>query len=376
MSLLVLDGSAIGSRAETSEPAVHIVQGRKAIVGMQDVLAELCERCGQAGAMDDLDYYLTRPALKKTPNLMLISNRANLGGGPTKASDLLGAVILYEYKIGGIHTGTYATDDSTGRRALVAPAELRGRFAALICKWLVEAGAQTVLVTFRGERGVSEWSNPKSQFRQTVDAWGPVVAMSRSKVKKTVVERVNLGYLPIASSFEETLAKLGKRTRTHMRSFRRRAEQELGCTFHTDAKISREEFMELNRRCMFAVSNSIAAWRYDSAQQLRTPFMVGIRGRDGRWLSMAGGRLVHGVMELKWQMNLSELAAFSLGTVMRSYLLENGVGLGATEFFIEGGTNHSMRNAFVNEWSTDVLVQRHSLTAFGGAEDGEAPDAG
>jgi len=40
---------------------------------------------------------------------------------------------------------------------------------------------------------------------------------------------------------------------------------------------------------------------------------------------MAGGRLGHGVMELKWQMNRSDMAAFSLGTVMRAYLLEHGL---------------------------------------------------
>jgi hypothetical protein len=210
MSVLVLDGLTVESRADVTEPAVRVVRGRDSILGMKDVLAELGARCGQAGAMDDLHYYLSRPgALKKTPNLILISKRGEPSGGPVKVSDLLGAVILYEYRISGIHTGTYATDDSTGRRTLVAPAELRGRYAALICKWLVEAGAQTVLVTFRGEQGDSEWSNPKSQFRQTVDAWGPVVAMIRSKVRKTVVERVNLGYLPIASSFEGTLAALG-----------------------------------------------------------------------------------------------------------------------------------------------------------------------
>jgi len=62
-----------------------------------------------------------------------------------------------------------------------------------------------------------------------------------------------------------------------MRSFRRRAEQELGCSFVADAKLSKEEFLELNRGSMYAAPDSIGAWRYDSLQLLETPFMVGIR---------------------------------------------------------------------------------------------------
>ena len=41
MSLLVLEGLTIGSRADTTEPAVHVIRGRDAILGMKDVLAEL-----------------------------------------------------------------------------------------------------------------------------------------------------------------------------------------------------------------------------------------------------------------------------------------------------------------------------------------------
>jgi len=108
--------------ADTSQPAVRVVRGARR--SWNEGCAGGAERAVRASGRDGRSGLLSLPtgALKKTPNLILISNRAEANDGAVEASELLGAVILYEYRISGIHTGTYATDDSTGRRTLVAPA--------------------------------------------------------------------------------------------------------------------------------------------------------------------------------------------------------------------------------------------------------------
>jgi hypothetical protein len=70
------------------------------------------------------------------------------------------------------------------------------------------------------------------------------------------------------------------------------------------------------------------------------------------------------VTVLHWQMNAAGFEKDSLGTVMRSYLLEHEAALGARMLVIYGGTVHSMGNSFVHEQVTDLVVQRRSVGAL------------
>lgn len=85
-----------------------------------------------------------------------------------------------------------------------------------------------------------------------------------------------------------------------------------------------------------------------------------MRDRDGRWLSLIGGRHYDCNMELYWQMNRTDIPSHSLGTAMRALLIEHEVALGMRRMYIEGGTTHSMSHAFVREKSTDLIVIRQS----------------
>jgi len=78
-------GRTVGaSSAET--PTIRVLRGRGAEARMAEMLQELCQRTGQSGTMECLDYLLHTPtALKKTPILVLVGPDArrecNAGDG-------------------------------------------------------------------------------------------------------------------------------------------------------------------------------------------------------------------------------------------------------------------------------------------------------
>ena len=177
-------------------------------------------------------------------------------------------------------------------------------------------------------------------------------------------ERTIHGYLPLSKTFDATLARIGQRTRSNLRYYRRRAEADLGCVFLPQVEVTREEALRFNRQCMYAVPAAVAGWRYDSLKELKEPVFMGIKDREGRWLSMLGGRRYGDHRsEILWQMNRRGHATSSLGTVMRSYYIEHEIAHGSRRMYIEGGTPHPIKFSFVPEELTDLVVMRRTLTA-------------
>ena len=352
MSATVFDRPFTGPQFDMPDHGIHIVRGREPILRMQQALADLSVRCDQTGAMDDLAYFLSKPgALKKIPCLILISigsEPSTKSGENLSADELVAALLLYEHKAAGHGIRIFATDDTTGRRTLVAPPPLRSAVAMIASRKLLDVGARSILISFRHEA-------------PTIDpSFAGVLQDATSLSQWATREREIVGYLPLEGTFDATLAKMGQRTRNHLRYYRRRAETQLGCSFFPAVEIGRTEFLALNRECAYTVSDEVAGWRYDSLKDLEIPLVMGSRDRDGRWLSLIAGRRHHARMEVHWQMNRSDLPEHSLSTVMRAYLIEHEISQGTTRLYFEGGTTHSMNHSFVPERSTDLIVMRRS----------------
>jgi hypothetical protein len=90
-------------------------------------------------------------------------------------------------------------------------------------------------------------------------------------------------------------------------------------------------------------------------------FCVGVKTPDGQWVSLLGGRRHHEVSEIDWQMNRAGLEKYSVGTVIRAYLIEHEIEIGTGRLYFEGGTPHSMRHAFISEKAVDIVVAKRSL---------------
>jgi len=338
-------------------PVVHCVTGREPVLRLSRSLVELSARCGQPGAMNDIAYFLSKPgALPRIPNLLLVARTPEVDLKSPKLDDLVGALLIFEQNIAGIGVGAYATNDRAGRHTLIAMAPDRSRVVALVCRALLERGAHLILMSYRaGVSGGNDATNNPPLLEVAEQGMG----VARWALRKRTIP----GYLPLSTTFEATLAKIGQRTRSNLRYYRRRAETHLGCVFLSQIEVTRKEVLRFNRQCMYAVPASVAGWRYDSLKDLKEPVFMGIKDREGRWLSLLGGRRYGDRSEILWQMNRSGHATSSLGTVMRSYCIEHEIAHGSRRLYIEGGTPHPIKFSFVPEELTDLVVMRRTLTA-------------
>lgn len=228
---------------ERPEEVVRHIGGRTAILRLSESLTAFGERCGQAGAMRDLGYFLSKPgALPRTPHLRLIAPR---GASAHLPEALLGAVLIFEQKMAGIGLGAYATNDRSGRGNLIARAGDRGAVAGLAAQWLMRRGAHLVLMSYQAEEGDrtgASLAEPLSELR------------SRRGISWAWREREIPAYLPLPDTLEEALAGLGKRTRRNLRYYRRRVEAELCAAFVPEVEVSREQL----RR---SIADACSLWR-------------------------------------------------------------------------------------------------------------------
>ncbi len=340
----------------STESEWHIVKGREAILAMHEPLSQLAEACGQQGAMQDMAYFLSKPGLlRRTPHLMLIFRGKKPPVEQITAEHLLGALLLYDYRLASCSIGVFTTNDRSGRNTLVAPAPLRSRLAEFAARIMVDRGAHVVLISFRDETPAGQeslWRPPHSgSSRGIASRW--------ARREREIPE-----YLPLESTYDGTLANIRPKTRTNMRSFRRRAEKELGCTFIPCVEIPRKEFLTFSREAMYAVPDRVALWRYDILRELASPLFMGMKDGDGRWLSLVGGRRFNANSEILWQMNRDGLQRYSLSLVMRGYFIEHEIAAGSRRFYLEGGTPHPIRHSFVSEKLIDLAVLRRSPAAL------------
>jgi len=340
-----------------SEPVVHVVTGRENVLRLSHKLIEFSTLCDQPGAMQDIDYFLSKPgALPRIPHLLLVSRGPDLNLANPNLDDLVGVLLIFEQSLVGYRVGAFATNDRAGRNTLVAQPRDRARVAALASRALLKRGAHLILMSFCADESFGSAAEVEPPLFEAAQDGRSVARWARR-------DRTIPGYLPLSVSFDATLAKIGQRTRSNLRYYRRRAEQQLGCVFLPQVEISRGEFLSFNNECMFAVPAEVAGWRYDSLKELANPLLLGVKDRDGRWLSMLGGRRYHDRSELLWQLNREGFAANSLGTVMRSYFIEHEIAQGSRRLYIEGGTENPIRFSFMPENLTDLVVVRRTLVA-------------
>lgn len=332
------------------QAAVYVRRGREDVLKSEGLLTHFADLCEQPGVMSDLAYFLGKPGiLKRTPILLLISREGGIADAELEAPQLLGALMLYEYHLSGFKMHFYTSNDRSGRNTLLAPPALRTEAALFAARWLQEQGAQVTLLSFRQTPASADGTSSQLMPASHSSLW----AMRQREIPE---------FLPLAPTYDETLAAIGQRTRSNLRYYRRRTERELGCSFLPQLEISREDLLVFNRQCMFAAPSAVVSWRLETMNSLQDPVLMGLRDRDGRLLSVIGGRRVGKSSEVLWQMNRNGLRHLSLSLVMRSYFLEHEIDRGANRFYIEGGTGHPIRESFTTGTVTDLAVLRKSPT--------------
>lgn len=329
---------------------IHLVCGRQPILQMQSMLMDFGERCNQAGAMADIGYFLSKPGiLPKDPCLLLVTRFPVRDAQTIQADDLEAAVLLHRYKVFGCSLKIFSTNDRSGYETLVAPPAMRSRMAGLVSRCLLNNGAVAVMICFRED---------DSQERPSGIAESLLTGACLRWARR---DHMIMDHLPLAATYDETLAHVGKRTRRNLRYYRKQAEADLGCVFVPQVEITKDEFLAVNRESMYAVSDKAAAWRYDSLHDVAEPLLVGIKDRDGRWLSLLGARRHRDGSRILWQVNRNGFENYSLGVVMRSYFIEHEVAQGSQRLYMEGGTGHSIGHSFLKAQVSELAVIRRSL---------------
>jgi hypothetical protein len=327
-----------------------VIRGIRNILDILPLLSDLCVSSGQQGAWEDLQYFFSPACTRlKVPHILLLVRRPMLSPQALILSDLLAGVLTFEYEVCGIGTRIFATDDLTGRRTVISPRSIRSEVAIAATRFLMRKRARIGLISYQDPHQVAA-ASILDFLRE--DSGRHCSAVQHREIYDSLV---------LESTFEETLAKLGRHTRRNLRYYRRKAVRDLGCQFVSDVKMSKEEFQDLDRRSSFPVSATVSSARYDASVSSSISFVAGIRDRYGNWLSIVGGKRANNLAELYWQLNLASLPSYSLSTVMRSFLIEHEISLGTKKLAAEGGTPHMMRLSFDQAFVTDIIFRRNNI---------------
>lgn len=365
----------VPTAAPVAQP--HVVRGREPILALQPLLAEFASSCEQAGEADSLPHFLSTPdALKKRPCLVLIArgtaSPVDSSGTPI-LSELAGAVLLFEYlglpRKSALATRVYTTTDGTGRRNVFAPPGQRARIAGLAAHALIQAGACIIQINFSESHSdrtqhpdpnslAASHDTPTDREEQAILKALREGPSPLPRSHWNLHHRVVQLYLPLLDTYDQTLARIGQKTRANLRYYRRKAEAELGAAYVPEVHIDRASFLAFNQECFHKVSQQVASARFDHLGDTPTAYLRGLRDQNGRWLALVRGRRQHGFVEIDWQMNSTQYPAYSLATSVRSFLIEHEVTLGSTRLYVEGTTAMAIGRSFLWGPASELTLKR------------------
>ena len=286
---------------------------------------------------------VARPLIQKDeamldPQFFLAS--MTKGWGPRvvavyNAGDLVGIMYTKERVISGIPTGIVYGDGSLGGILLSNPVHQQSAFRV----------ATEMLLASPGIRGlrllVLRSSGEYDAVRQLIASRSVDGGCSSVENNYAPLWKIH-DHLPLTATYEQFLEGLGSTTRHNFRYYRRRFEAS-GNTFMEI--LSMDEFRavarELRPKSKFTAQSALADFEncLDMVTATRRPLAVGLKHRDGKWLSVLGGWYRPGGAVLRFQCNYDvDFNADSLSTVLRAYLIEHLIRLGLKELVIWGGT--------------------------------------
>ncbi|MDP9039296.1 MAG: hypothetical protein M3O02_08490 [Acidobacteriota bacterium] len=321
---------------------VRLLKGRTKVLKECASLGDLCAECDQTAALANLEYCFQRPRFRqRRPALVLLER---FGSGVWRPA---AAVLVYEYLLFGIGTGIYAADFLGGARSIVAPRELRPAVALIAAQALLKRRGLLVQLSYEGEQLPDEAAASALPGR----GWA-------SRLRQIS------GYLCVERDLDQTLGRLGRRTRRNLRHYRRLASSALGAELVVSPQLSKSEFLEFSRRSDFAVPAGEALSRYEAIAALPSSVFLGLRTSAGDWLCFIGGYRKGPDVMVEWQINRRDMAAFSLSTTGRAFLLEYAVQQGVRRLYFVRGTTSSIRNSMISEQIVDVVAARRCMPGW------------
>jgi len=242
-----------------------------------------------------------------------------------RGSEIAGIVYAKERVLAGHRLGIVYADLTFGSILVGDPLESADTFRV----------ALAALLGYPGIRGV----------RLRVRRNSPEVAAVRKLLALTRLDahfsRVNdHAVLSLPRTYEQLLRSFGSTTRHNFRYYRRRCEA-AGHVYVDNIPLHelRSAASDLEAKCSIPSQPGAVDRMINMTATAEQPFAVGLRDRNGDWLSVICGvyRQTAGVLLLQLN-NDRDFRDLSLSTVLRGYLIETLIQQGMGEFIIWAGT--------------------------------------
>jgi len=269
----------------------------------------------QNDILRDPEYFLASVSKGWTPRVVAVR----------RGSELAGVVCAKERSLRGHRLGVVYADLTFGSTLFGGPLEQQDTFLIALATLLASAGTRGIRLRVR---------RPSPELA----AVRRLHACSRLDVHFSRVK--DHASLSLPGTYEQLLLSFGSTTRHNFRYYRRRFEKaghvyldnlspdELRlAAFYLEAKCSRlSDGKPIDR----LLEMTAAADR---------PLAVGLKHRNGEWLSVVCGVYTHAAGVLLLQLNNDrDFPRDSLSVVLRGYLIESLIHQGMKEFIIWAGT--------------------------------------
>lgn len=318
---------------------LSLLQTHRDVLDLSPAVLELARNSVPQYDLTNLpEYFLARMAPSSRPSVILCHEEGKL----------VGVMYLKERQICGVQTGWCFGGDETGRGLVTASPERESEVITRSCQFLLGRGMHALRLRWRCLDGAMPTSG---------------IMGSGLQVVSSTEDQPDGDRLELPGDYEEFLAGLGSHTRRNLRYYRRKAEAE-GICFVPNIDVEEYE------RAVEALKE-IADFPHDLVRQERDrrffqihgePLLMGLQGRDGRFVSILAAVRFEKCLHILSQLNDQSLRRLSISIVLRSYLLEEAIARGFTSIHFVNGSS-PMLGRYCQPFSVQTILidQRRSL---------------
>jgi hypothetical protein len=167
---------------------------------------------------------------------------------------------------------------------------------------------------------------------------------------------------PLQSTFDATIASLGRRTRRNLRHALLHVRKN---DWHFQPELTLRELASgvdaLRSTCTHPFSADVARQRLQHSATVPLPLRMGLFDAEGRWLSCIAGYRHAGVTSILWQVNARGFDKESICITMRALLLQHEIERGTRLVRFIGGTTRQMEHLCTPTESERIVLGRAGL---------------
>ncbi len=169
--------------------------------------------------------------------------------------------------------------------------------------------------------------------------------------------------LHLGTSYNELVNRLGPHSRRNIRYYRRRLEAD-GGRFVTDIPL--EDFRTAASSILRQAGTGASAPKtnrfLNMVSAVRRPLLLGLQNERGEWISIVGAWQEHSSATVLFQMNNDRFyGRFSLGLVLRGYMLEEFIKRGISDVFFWAGITEPLSRIAVDVPAVNLYFDKPHL---------------